>query len=168
MREAGRRIGGGNTQQTVGSRKPTYCSLVAQWGERLPSAQEDSGSIPFGTTFPFFFLFAVCAAAKRSTKCMTTLKQFATKNAQRGARTPDPGLIRPMLYQLSYPSGAECFSAHFHGTTTPPPIDVAAVIVRCGWMAERSKAPVSGTGLFGGVGSNPTPISFRPPSLFFV
>ena len=26
-------------------------------------------------------------------------------------------------------------------------------------MAERSKAPVSGTGLFGGVGSNPTPIS---------
>ena len=25
-------------------------------------------------------------------------------------------------------------------------------------MAERSKAPVSGTGLFGGVGSNPTPI----------
>ena len=29
-----------------------------------------------------------------------------------------------------------------------------------GWMAERSKAPVSGTGLFGGVGSNPTPIIF--------
>ena len=28
-----------------------------------------------------------------------------------------------------------------------------------GWMAERSKAPVSGTGLFGGVGSNPTPIT---------
>ena len=27
-------------------------------------------------------------------------------------------------------------------------------------MAERSKAPVSGTGLFGGVGSNPTPINF--------
>ena len=27
-------------------------------------------------------------------------------------------------------------------------------------MAERSKAPVSGTGLFGGVGSNPTPIRF--------
>ena len=26
------------------------------------------------------------------------------------------------------------------------------------WTAERSKAPVSGTGLFGGVGSNPTPI----------
>ena len=32
-----------------------------------------------------------------------------------------------------------------------------------GWMAERSKAPVSGTGLFGGVGSNPTPII-----LFFI
>ena len=29
-------------------------------------------------------------------------------------------------------------------------------------MAERSKAPVSGTGLFGGVGSNPTPIIFLP------
>ena len=27
-------------------------------------------------------------------------------------------------------------------------------------MAERSKAPVSGTGLFGGVGSNPTPIIY--------
>ena len=26
-------------------------------------------------------------------------------------------------------------------------------------FAERSKAPVSGTGLFGGVGSNPTPIT---------
>ena len=29
-----------------------------------------------------------------------------------------------------------------------------------GWMAERSKALVSGTSLFGGVGSNPTPIIF--------
>ena len=27
-----------------------------------------------------------------------------------------------------------------------------------GWMAERSKALVLGTSLFGGVGSNPTPI----------
>ena len=35
-----------------------------------------------------------------------------------------------------------------------------------GWMAERSKAPVSGTGLFGGVGSNPTPISFLFLSAF--
>ena len=33
-------------------------------------------------------------------------------------------------------------------------------MVCTGWMAERSKAPVSGTGLFGGVGSNPTPITF--------
>ena len=35
-------------------------------------------------------------------------------------------------------------------------------------MAERSKAPVSGTGLFGGVGSNPTPIicfAFFAPNL---
>ena len=30
-------------------------------------------------------------------------------------------------------------------------------------MAERSKAPVSGTGIFGGVGSNPTPIIFVQP-----
>ncbi len=30
---------------------------------------------------------------------------------------------------------------------------------RAGWMAERSKALVSGTSLFGGVGSNPIPIS---------
>ena len=30
---------------------------------------------------------------------------------------------------------------------------------RVGWMAERSKALVSGTSLFGGVGSNPIPIS---------
>ena len=29
-----------------------------------------------------------------------------------------------------------------------------------GWMAERSKALVSGTSLFGGVGSNPTPVTF--------
>ena len=29
-----------------------------------------------------------------------------------------------------------------------------------GWMAERSKALVSGTSLFGGVGSNPTPVIF--------
>ena len=28
-----------------------------------------------------------------------------------------------------------------------------------GWMAERSKALVSGTSLFGGVGSNPTPVT---------
>ena len=38
-----------------------------------------------------------------------------------------------------------------------------------GWMAERSKAPVSGTGLFGGVGSNPTPITiFSSLLVFFV
>ena len=30
-----------------------------------------------------------------------------TKNAPRGARTPDPGLIRPMLYQLSYQSSTK-------------------------------------------------------------
>ena len=35
-------------------------------------------------------------ALQNTKKCKT--------NAQRGARTPDPGLIRPMLYQLSYPS----------------------------------------------------------------
>ena len=46
----------------------------------------------------------------------------------------------------------------------------AATHLSRGWMAERSKAPVSGTGLFGGVGSNPTPIkflSFRALSLVF-
>ena len=35
--------------------------------------------------------------------------------------------------------------------------------LRChlnGWMAERSKALVSGTSLFGGEGSNPSPIIF--------
>ena len=32
---------------------------------------------------------------------------------------------------------------------------------RSGWMAERSKALVLGTSLFGGVGSNPTPINIR-------
>ena len=49
------------------------------------------------------------------------------------------------------------------------------IVANIGWMAERSKAPVSGTGLFGGVGSNPTPIIFLFPrflgrpagSLFF-
>ena len=34
-----------------------------------------------------------------------------------------------------------------------------------GWMAERSKALVLGTSLFGGVGSNPTPINALPVSL---
>ena len=39
-----------------------------------------------------------------------------------------------------------------------------------GWMAERSKALVSGTSLFGGVGSNPTPVThylFAPAKIFF-
>ena len=39
-----------------------------------------------------------------------------------------------------------------------------------GWMAERSKALVSGTSLFGGVGSNPTPVilllAFALPKFF--
>ena len=35
-----------------------------------------------------------------------------------------------------------------------------------GWMAERSKALVSGTSLFGGVGSNPTPIIFCVRAVF--
>ena len=39
--------------------------------------------------------------------------------------------------------------------------------LQSGWMAERSKAPVSGTGLFGGVGSNPTPITFSRVRIFF-
>ena len=34
-------------------------------------------------------------------------------------------------------------------------------------MAERSQAPVSGTGLFGGVGSNPTPIMHCFYFIFF-
>ena len=34
----------------------------------------------------------------------------------------------------------------------------AAPFPKPGWMAERSKALVLGTSLFGGVGSNPTPI----------
>ena len=34
----------------------------------------------------------------------------------------------------------------------------AAAGAGTGWMAERSKALVLGTSLFGGVGSNPTPI----------
>ena len=32
-------------------------------------------------------------------------------------------------------------------------------MVNCGWMAERSKAPVLGTGLFGGASSNLAPIN---------
>ena len=39
-------------------------------------------------------------------------------------------------------------------------VRVRVIAFAVGWMAERSKAPVSGTGLFGGVGSNPTPIRF--------
>ena len=32
---------------------------------------------------------------------------------------------------------------------------------QCGWMAEWSKALVLGTSLFGGVGSNPTPVTLQ-------
>ena len=31
-----------------------------------------------------------------------TIEPHRQKNGHRGARTPDPGLIRPMLYHLSY------------------------------------------------------------------
>jgi hypothetical protein len=37
-----------------------------------------------------------------------------------------------------------------------------------GWMAERSKAAVSGTVLFGGVGSNPTPLNILLCIIFVV
>ena len=37
-----------------------------------------------------------------------------------------------------------------------------------GSVAERSKALVLGTSLFGGVGSNPTPIMYNFDFLFFV
>ena len=58
--------------------------------------------------------FAKVAVAVRSTSFTTHAgkktkqhtkkkKMVPQKSSQRGARTPDPGLIRPMLYQLSYP-----------------------------------------------------------------
>ena len=87
------------------------------------------------------------------------------KCAPGGARTPDPGLIRPMLYQLSYQScdggGRICTVAVDARRRTRA---IGPSRGSGGWMAERSKAPVSGTGLFGGVGSNPTPITI----FFFV
>ena len=42
-----------------------------------------------------------------------------------------------------------------------------AACAESGWMAERSKALVSGTSLFGGTGSNPVPIIFSHPYIFF-
>ena len=42
-----------------------------------------------------------CAACRTKTP---RARRRGKKNAPGGARTPDPGLIRPMLYQLSYPS----------------------------------------------------------------
>ena len=85
------------------------------------------------------------------------------KCAPGGARTPDPGLIRPMLYQLSYQSCDGASAARREGGVTRRAQRICGYrrgLLPAGWMAERSKAPVSGTGLFGGVGSNPTPITF--------
>ena len=58
------------------------------------------------------------------------------------------------------PAGAFCFA---HSAARPPTESVNLIrnfYASCGWMAEWSKALVLGTSLFGGVGSNPTPVSF--------
>ena len=76
-----------------------------------------------------------------------------------------------MLYQLSYQSETKLSATVDDVTKTKfgpqhtrntgkcaGALPLKESAKQTGWMAERSKAPVSGTGLFGGVGSNPTPI----------
>ena len=75
-------------------RSLTRCS-VAPTGQPLSQT-----SVP---ALGFFFYFDIAAAPRR---CGTT-KQTKNKNdgayAPGGTRTPDPGLIRPMLYQTELP-----------------------------------------------------------------
>merc|ERR1712073_140935 len=72
----------------------TRCS-IAPTGQPLSQT-----SVP---ALVFFFFFDIAAAARR----FGTTKQSKNKNngayAPGGTRTPDPGLIRPMLYQIELP-----------------------------------------------------------------
>ena len=57
------------------------------------------------------------------------------KSAPRGARTPDPGLIRPMLYQLSYQSGS--------GATR---VGARKQILRLASTTKKKKSEIAETG----------------------
>ena len=61
----------------------------------------------------------------------------------------------------SIPGGGTALVAQLveHGSNKPRVGGSSPSWSMNGWMAERSKALVSGTSLFGGVGSNPTPVS---------
>ena len=63
------------------------------------------------------------------------------------------------------PAGAFCF-ARTAAQVTADRVDLfRSFSASCGWMAEWSKALVLGTSLFGGVGSNPTPVIFAERSI---
>ena len=58
------------------------------------------------------------------------------------------------------PAGAFCFARSAARAPTESVNLIRNFYASCGWMAEWSKALVLGTSLFGGVGSNPTPVTF--------
>ena len=70
----------------------------------------------------------------------------------------------------SIPRVGGSFSFLFRCCRRPP--DSAALAGRGhhhrGWVAERSKALVSGTSLFGGTGSNPVPITLQLVFIFIL
>ena len=63
------------------------------------------------------------------------------------------------------PAGAFCFARSAARAPTESVNLIRNFYASCGWMAEWSKALVLGTSLFGGVGSNPTPVTFADGSI---
>ena len=69
------------------------------------------------------------------------------------------------MAQGSSPCRSICFARSAARATTGSVNLIRDFYASCGWMAEWSKALVLGTSLFGGVGSNPTPVTFAERSI---
>ena len=70
---------------------------------------------------------------KESKSLVMTITLWDRRNAPGGARTPDPGLIRPMLYRLSYQSDSK--------TSGGPPRDLDSRAKQKGRGASGFRSP---------------------------
>ena len=99
-------------------------------------------------------------AARRShnPKVASSILVWSKTRTSRLAQLVERKTLNLVVVGSSPTVGAPSFCLIFCSRTRSRSAWLASRAAPIGWMAERSKALVLGTSLFGGVGSNPTPI----------
>ena len=125
---------------------------VAQLAARGSHNPEVASSILVWSKSPLFVLDSPGAM------CSNTTPALPSTPTSRLAQLVERKTLNLVVVGSSPTVGASCIIFLFFLNSNPFGDHFRPGSTR-GWMAERSKALVLGTSLFGGVGSNPTPIS---------